>query len=93
MHIEEVEIYSDESNATIMRHPGRHFPGILVQGDTLYTFCVRADETCKLIGRGSAAYDEANDLRNRLWQLLNHYKGVLDAHGIALPFDDAGLYR
>lgn len=91
MHIEPIEIYSDQSNAAIMRHPDRHFPGVLVQGDTLHTLCVRADEACKLIGRGSSAYEEANDLRNRLWEFLNHYKGVLNAHGIPLPFNEADL--
>jgi hypothetical protein len=35
MHIEPVEIYSDASNAAVMRHPGRRFPGVLLQGDTL----------------------------------------------------------
>jgi len=89
MHIEPVEIYSDQTNAAIMRHPGRRFPGVLVQGDTLYTLCRRADETCKLIEKASAAYEEANDLRNHLWDFLNHYKGVLSAHGVPLPFDDA----
>src|SRR5262245_1747536 len=39
MHVEQVEIYSDVSNAAVMRHPGRRFPGVLVQGDTLYTLC------------------------------------------------------
>ena len=31
-----VEIYSDKTNAAVLRHPGRHFPGVLVQGDDLY---------------------------------------------------------
>jgi Family of unknown function (DUF6959) len=31
MHVEPVEIYSDQTNAAIMRHPGRRFPGVLIQ--------------------------------------------------------------
>ena len=31
-----VEIFSDATNATVIRHPERRSPGVLVQGDTLY---------------------------------------------------------
>ena len=37
MHVESVEIYSDATNAAVMRHPGRRFPGMLIQGDTLHS--------------------------------------------------------
>ncbi len=86
MRIEPVEIYSDATNAAIMRHPGRRFPGVLFQGDTLYTLCVSADDICQSISRKSPAFEEANDLRDRLWSVLNHYKSVLKEHGIPMPF-------
>jgi hypothetical protein len=88
MRVEPIEIYSDETNAAIMRHPGRHFPGFLFQGDTLYSLCLQADEVCASIGRGAAGFDQANSLRNKLWSALNHYKSVLDEHGIRLPFSE-----
>jgi len=88
MRIEPVEIYSDTTNAAIMRHPGRHFPGLLVQGDTLDALCKRLDEVCKLMQGGSEAYGAANDIRNHLWQLRNHYTTVLIEHGMKLPFAD-----
>ncbi|WP_372237542.1 DUF6959 family protein [Pseudomonas sp. Hp2] len=90
MHIRNVEIYSDQSNAVIMRHPDRRFPGVLVQGDSLYSLCVQADDACAA-ARGklsSSAYDELNELRNALWNYLNHYKSVLGEHQISLPFSD-----
>ena len=91
MHTESVEIYSDATNAAVMRHPGRHFPGLLVQGDTLYLLCSRADAACKRAhGRLSAeAYGELNDLRNQLRHYLTHYKNVLAEHGIRLPFSES----
>jgi hypothetical protein len=46
MHTEPVEIYSDATNAAVMRHPGRKFPGVLIQGDTLHTLCVSTDSAC-----------------------------------------------
>ena len=93
MHIRNVEIYSDQTNAAVMRHPDRRFPGVLVQGDSLYSLCVQADEACAVAkGKlGSDVYDELNDLRDALWGYLNHYKSVLGEHQISLPFsEDAG---
>jgi hypothetical protein len=59
-----------------------------MQGDTLYALCKSADEMCQAMGRGSAGFDEANEIRNRLWELLNHYKATLDSHGLPLPFSN-----
>ena len=87
MRQENVEILSDQTNAAVIRHPDRKFPGILVQGDSLYAMCLRADLACEQVGRGSPGYNELNDLRNSLWAYLNHYKGVMYEHDIALPFN------
>jgi hypothetical protein len=90
MHIDPVEIYSDATNAAVMRHPGRRFPGVLVQGDTLSSLCSTADLICAS-GRqqlDSDTYEELNDLRNHLWSFLLHYKIVLGEHDIPLPFSD-----
>jgi hypothetical protein len=86
MRIDSVEIYSDETNAAVMRHPGRRFPGLLLQGDTLYTLCMSADEMCNAMAKTSAGFCEANEIRNRLWDYLNHYKATLDSHGLPMPF-------
>lgn len=88
MRQEPVEILSDQTNATVMRHPGRRFPGVLVQGDTLHTLCQRADVVCRELRRGSPGYDEANELRNALWGFLTHYKTVLGEHDLSLPFSE-----
>jgi hypothetical protein len=90
MHLESVEIFSDATNAAVMRHPGRRFPGVLVQGDTLHALARSADKACKA-ARVVIAEDDyigLNDLRNDLWDLVNHYKRVLAEHSIPLPFSD-----
>ena len=91
MHIRDVEIYSDQTNAAVMRHPDRRFPGVLVQGDSLYSLCVRADDACALARDllDSDSYDELNELRNALWSYLNYYKSVLGEHQIPMPFSEA----
>jgi hypothetical protein len=90
MHVEQVEIYSDQTNAAVMRHPGRRFPGVLIQGDTLYTLCYRADAACieAKARLNPDSYQEINDLRNALWGFLSHYKAVLGEYGIPLPFSE-----
>ena len=88
MRVEPVEIYSDATNNAVIRHPGRRFPGVLVQGDSLYALCRNIDDIC---AKTRAALDqetfqELNEFRNGLWVRLNHYKSVLVDHGIAMPF-------
>ena len=90
MRVEEVEIYSDKSNRAILRHPGRKFPGILVQGDNFYNLCQRADRICAETKEvvSDEVYEEMNALRNTLWDYLMHYKVVLGEHGLPLPFSE-----
>lgn len=88
MHTESVEIYSDATNSAVMRHRGRKFPGVLVQGDTLYSLCRAADHACEEDRdvMSDEGFDRLNDLRNHLWSFLTHYKAVLGEHQIRLPF-------
>ena len=90
MRTDKVEILSDQTNAAVMRHPGRKFPGILVQGDTMSNFCRLADDACRRLKEGDIeeAYEELNELRNMLWGQLTHYKSVLSEHDIPLPFSE-----
>jgi len=84
MRTENVEIYTDQSNAVVLRHPGRKFPGVLVQGDTLYALWQQADEACAEVhGELPEGLDE---LRSKLRELVDHYKVVLETHGVPLPF-------
>jgi predicted RNase H-like HicB family nuclease len=88
MRIENVEIYSDRSNAAVMRHPGRRFPGMLVQGDALSELCRQADLACAEAEGvlSEDGYGELDDLREKLRAWLDEYTQVLQAHGLPLPF-------
>ena len=86
MRTEMVEIYSDTTNRAIMKHPGRKFPGLLVQGDTLCSLCQDADDIAGLLSSDHPAAEELNDLRDRLWDMLDHYRNVLEQHEMDLPF-------
>ena len=84
MRKEEVEIYSDASNFAIMRHPGRRFPGSLIQGDTLSSLCSHAYFACKYLeeGKKEQALESMTEIRDALIARLTHYEDVLEAHGM-----------
>lgn len=86
MRIEKIEVYSDAVNSAVMRHPGRRFPGVLVQGDTLHSFATRVEEALAVIEPETDAYYELLYVRDGLVRLRDHYKAVLNEHDIGLPF-------
>ena len=88
MRTDDVEIYSDASNYAVLRHPGRRFPGCLIQGDSLSILCQVADSVRRLLDEGDIdeACDELDELRSMLWDRLKHYEDVLRQHDIELPF-------
>ena len=88
MHKEQVEIYSDKTNAAVMRHPGRRFPGSLIQGDDLYALCRLAEEAHAGTDGSAPGFGLLTELRNRLRARLNDYKEVLGEHGIPMPFSE-----
>ncbi|WP_449447553.1 DUF6959 family protein [Thermomonas brevis] len=87
MYTADVEIFSDEPNAAVIRHPERKFPGVLVQGDTLHALARQAADAAVAVNSGHPdAAEEVADLAARLDSLLSHYRTVLAAHGHKLPF-------
>ena len=88
MRIATVEIYSDATNAAIIRHPDRKFPGVLVQGDTLRNLACAASALSKSAAELLTEDEslEAQDLAEHLASLVEHYKSVLEKHQIPLPF-------
>lgn len=67
MKQELVEIYSDASNYAVMRHPGRNYPGALIQGDSLSVLCNLSDEIRQQFDNGDteeaiAVLDEVREM-------------------------------
>lgn len=90
MRTESLEVYSDRTNHTVVRHPARGFPGSVIQGDTLSALC---DDVRELSLRLKAiqANDEellwiAQGVQQQLLERLLHYQTVLAEHGISLPY-------
>jgi hypothetical protein len=87
----ELEVYGNASNAAVVRAPGRRFPGVVVQGDTLATLLDSANE---IVSRAALTSDdelaaEAEGLRDRLAGLVAQYEAVMVEHGLGLPYHRA----
>ncbi|MCI0702168.1 MAG: hypothetical protein L0241_13880 [Planctomycetia bacterium] len=83
-----VEVYSSETNAAILRFPGRQFPGVLIQGDTLSTLFALSrrilHHTAENDTEEAQAY--AEELAQTLAMLLKHYEHVLEQQKMPLPY-------
>ncbi len=86
----EVKCYSDDSNGVILQTPGRHFPGLVVQGDTLRTLYRKAERAISLLDKGETqeAREYLLDLLESLGDRLAHYESTLARDKIELPYPD-----
>lgn len=84
----EVELFTDGGNDAVVRLPGRRFPGVLVQGDSLNTLRARVSELVDLCSAGEVeeAKVTAALLLADMDTLLKRYTEALRAHGMRLPF-------
>lgn len=84
----EVELFTDGSDDAVVRMPGRQFPGVLIQGDSLSI--IRSDvaeirDACRA-GDASEALEAAELLLSALDAVLLRYTDALDRHGLRKPF-------
>lgn len=84
----EVEVFSNTVNAAVVRLPGRRFPGIVVQGDSLSTLAsdVRGALDALRAGDTEEASAELESLHRKLETMLAVYEAALDEAGLALPY-------
>lgn len=80
----EVELYTDGGNDAIVRMPGRQFPGVLIQGDSL--LILRADVAELRDACDGEAREIAESLLENLDEILHRYVDALERHGLRRPF-------
>ena len=87
----EVEAYSQAVNAWVVRTPGRRYPAVVMQGDSLSALCSLAQSVLKRARACRCAdeelVDEVEELCDLLRGRLQHYEAVLREHGFKLPDD------
>jgi len=82
-----LEAFDLTSNNAVIRAPGRQFPGILIQGDSLSILVNSVRNLCSLIeGASEEARDEVAFLLDELEAKQRHYERVLLDHGFTLPY-------
>ncbi|MGW1327622.1 DUF6959 family protein [Streptomyces antibioticus] len=84
----EAELYTDGGNDAVVRLPGRRFPGVLLQGDSLHILRSDLAEVAEASERGALteARDSADLLLTNLDALLTRYEDSLRQHGIPQPY-------
>ena len=89
------QILSHIPNSGIVQLPGRRFPGIVMQGDTLWSIF---DHARFLLGefrrlRDEERYYEILMFAEQLQAQLLHYEETLESHGMELPYEGSVRQR
>lgn len=84
----ELEMLSSASNAPVIIAPGRVYPGMVIQGDTLFGFYSRAKKALAVIDKDKyrSEYDSLEVLKDSLEGLLEVYEATLNENGMSLPY-------
>ena len=85
---ETAQMLSHLPNSGIVHLPGRRFPGIVLQGDTLsgmYDSALELLEQAR-IGRDEENYCGILDFAERIHDQLVHYEEILTKQGLPLPY-------
>ena len=90
MDVRPLEVYAEDSNCAIVKPLGRHYPGSVIQGDSLSILCRLAVSIAQRI-RDCAPDDEellgdVQELVHLLVGRILHYQLVLQRHDIELPY-------
>ncbi|MFE9603652.1 DUF6959 family protein [Streptomyces hokutonensis] len=84
----DVELFTDGGNDAVVRLPGRRFPGVLIQGDSLHILRSDVAEVVEACERGDLAEagESAGLLLAGLDALLARYSVALANHSIQAPY-------
>jgi hypothetical protein len=88
----QVDMLSEAINCPVLLVPGRKFPGVVVQGDSLRILCDLADDLDQLsaLHSGAEVHETALALKRKLSGYLQEYEAVMKAHGRELPYVKQG---
>ena len=88
MKMIEVAVLSDASNNPVVRMPGRKFPGVVIQGDSLKHLQSTAQELYHLAEKleMEVIIDLASEINDLLSARVNAYEAVLKENNIDPPY-------
>jgi hypothetical protein len=84
----QLEMWSGEVNSAVVRVPGRRFPGVVIQGDSLSILFDLAMFVTEHLPRSTdpELCDAAEELAEKLFHHVKNYESVLGARGVSLPY-------
>ena len=82
---EVAELLTPPRNFAVVQLPGRKFPGVVFQGDSLSILREQAASVSERV-QGTTSQAEAADLREQLDDILRGYLAVLRERDIEPPF-------
>ena len=85
----EVKLYDHVSNSGIVHMPGRRFPAVAIQGDTLSSMLSAAQYFMAKakVHNDEEMYYEALELAERFQDHLIQYENVLEKEGFEKPYN------
>jgi len=83
-----VSVLNRASNCPVVQVSGRRYPGMILQGDTLFSFLqlVKGVRSSLVAGKVEEAEDFAVQLEDEISNYLHFYEGVLGEKNIKLPY-------
>lgn len=80
-----IDLLSDQSNGSVIQLPGRQFPGLVIQGDTLL---ILHEDLLEILEYDlpEEVKDDLEDIVSRVRSMLDRYKTVVISEGRELPF-------
>ena len=86
---ESAKILLTGSNGAVVHLPGRHFPGVVIQGDTLASITRSVmdirEQVAKVDGQDEAV-GELDIILEQLYARVALYETALEQHGFDLPY-------
>lgn len=85
---EQLMLLSQPTNFAVVQLPGRSFPGVVIQGDSLFSIVKSVSRLQQLLGSNELdeLEVEIEDIRECLSSALAHYESVCKREGISLPY-------
>jgi hypothetical protein len=85
----EVEVIAERGALVVLRMESRRFPGVLLAGDTLYTWLETLNEACESVGRDSALTELRESVEQFVWGYIDVLRSAHEPLPFELPRDDS----
>lgn len=81
-----VDLIVNAINCPVVQIEGRSYPGVVIQGDSLFSMYKQAEKLLSSVNTDDSGYDAAEFLCDSLKGYLDAYEDALDKKSIELPY-------